>query len=73
VDAVGEVGLAVQEAEDEGAGAMEEAAFGEVGEAGGVGFGGSGGAEDAVVAGQFAFLAEAFFEPDHGGVEGEED
>jgi hypothetical protein len=52
---------------------VSDAVFGQGGEAGGVGAGCAGGAEDLLVAGEFALDAEAALQPEERGVEGEED
>ena len=58
---------------NEGEATAHEGELCEVGEAKGVGFAAGAGAEDAVVAGQFAFGAEAVFHPEERGVEREQD
>ena len=78
VDTANEIRLARRAGDTECAkgereGAAVQATFGQVGEANGVGARGSGTAEDAVVAGKFAFEAETALDPDEDRVEGKED
>jgi hypothetical protein len=63
----------VGEGEGAAGGAVFDAVFCERGEAGGVGAGRAGGAENLLVAGELALKAEAALDPEEGGVEREED
>lgn len=71
-DAALEGGRFVPGGEREGEASAEQRVLGEGGEAGCVSLAGGGGAEDAVVAGQLALLAEAVLDPEQRRAQGEE-